>query len=178
MRISEARRLQLLSWASSIIASRPCDIRVGTHIERWMVWPKSNWRNIYIHRFVGDDLDQALHDHEPDNVSILLEEGYIEHFHVEPRELEYHKFKIRFKRRQVVRRQGDVIFRLAETPHCTSMPRYNGMHGVAIKPAISMFIQGPRRRRWGFHCPSGWKFWKDYIDERKGYGDRSGEGCG
>jgi len=189
MKISEARRLQLLSWASDIMQSRPCDLKVGTHIERWMIWPKSQWRNIYIHRFVGDDLDQALHDHEPDNISILLEESYIEHFHVEPRERELHDGKIRFKRRQVVRKQGDIIFRFAETPHCTSMPRYIntasgpvalgfGSGGEIIRPAISLFIQGPRRRRWGFHCVQGWKHWKDYIDENKSYGDRSGQGCG
>lgn len=167
MRLSEARRLQLLSFASSVIASRPYDLMVGTHMERWMLYPRNSFGNVYIHRFVDDDRDEALHDHEPDNITLLLDGKYREHFHVKPLEQEMVNGKRRWRTRSVVREAGDVVFRLAGTPHCTSM---------VDGPAVSMFIMGPRRRKWGFHCVNGWVPWDEYINPAEGYGSR-GKGC-
>jgi len=37
-------------------------------------------------------------------------------------------------------------------------------------------MTGPRVREWGFHCPNGWRHWKDFVSqENKG---EQGVGCG
>jgi len=28
--------------------------------------------------------------------------------------------------------------------------------------AWTLFITGPRGRHWGFWCPAGWKYWREY----------------
>lgn len=170
MKISEARRVQLLNYASGVMASRPPDLLIGQSTRRWLVWPKNNWGNIYIHEWVGDDMDQALHDHAPDNLSVILSGKCNEHFNVKPLVTELLSNGERnYKTYSLRRTQGDVVFRLAGTAHKITL---------VDGPMISMFIQGPRRRDWGFHCVNGWKPWQEYIDARKGYGDRSGKGCG
>jgi len=164
MKISEARRLQLLSYTSGIMASRPPNLIINGSTRRWMVWPKNIWRNIYIHQWIADDVDQVLHDHEPDNITLLLSGKCDEHFHIKPKRIELHNGQRRFATTSVRRTEGDVVFRLAGTPHKITLP--DG-------PMVTMFLQGPRRRHWGFHCPDGWKKWEGYIDI-----DRSGKGCG
>lgn len=40
----------------------------------------------------------------------------------------------------------------------------------------TIFITGPSRRVWGFHCPKGWVPWDQFVDvEDKG---QTGRGCG
>lgn len=174
MKLSEARRLQLLSWASGIMASREPDLIIGDdYVHRWKLHRTNTLKgklfNVYVHRFYHDDSDEALHDHEPDNCSVILDGDYIEHFHVRPLERELVGGQVRYRTKSLLRRQGDVIFRLAGTPH-----------RIALRdgPVTTLFIQGPRRRKWGFWCPSGWKPWDEYIDARSSYGSRRGEGCG
>src|ERR1700719_4013108 len=48
-------------------------------LKRWFVIPKNRYINIYLHCFIRDDEDRALHDHPWFNVSCLLIGGYIEH---------------------------------------------------------------------------------------------------
>lgn len=175
MRIPDAARVRLLGYAQGVMGSRKADVIIGDgYVERWMLYPKNRWRNIYIHRFNRSDDDGALHDHEPDNCSLILQGQYLEHFHVRPRMETLHwdedgNMSRRFLTYVEERLEGDVVFRLAGTPHRVEL-RDN-------QPVITMFLQGPRRRKWGFHCTSGFVPWDKYIDERKGYGDRSGKGC-
>lgn len=181
MQIPESLRLRLLDRAQSIINGRSPDLIIGeNYVRRWMLRPRNCWWNLYLHQFFEDDSDRALHDHEPDNVSIILENSYIEHFHKWPLEIATEEVVsvgtfetqtvLRFKTTPVIRRQGDIIFRRAGTPHRIEMIR--PMRG----PVTTLFIQGPRRRRWGFHCVHGWKHWKDYVDPDN-FG-KIGKGCG
>ncbi len=172
MRLPEVLRLYLLGKAQGVMESRKPDLLInGGQVERWMVYPKNQWRNIYVHKFNGPDPDEALHDHEPDNVSLILKNAYMEEFHVKPLETELLMGELRYRTYMAPRQQGEIVFRLASTPH-----RVRGVY--PSEPVITMFLQGPRRRKWGFWCPSGWKPWDQYIDVKKGYGDRSGKGCG
>lgn len=164
MRLPESVRLRLLGYAQEVMRSRaPDEIINDNYVERWRLRPKSKWSaltgNVYIHRFLGDDSDRALHDHAPDNASLILENDYDEHFHL----LSYdtgkpipadHDGVMKFLTYKIVRRQGDIVFRLAGTPHRISL------RGSYV---TTMFVQGPRRREWGFHCVDGWKKWTDYV---------------
>lgn len=185
MRLPDFLRRYLLGYAQGVMASRPPDVQIGNdYVHRWMLLPKRNrlskFFNVYIHLFMQDDEDGALHDHEPDNCSLILSGSYIEQFHAKPLEIAEGRYAVR----EVVRRQGDIVFRMAQTPHRICLFTAHGTNGDVLLlkegrlPVITMFVQGPRRRRWGFHCVQGWKPWQDYIDQTNGYGDRSGKGCG
>ena len=47
--------------------------------------------------------------------------------------------------------------------------------GQPHPPAWSLFITGPVTREWGFHCPQGWRHWKDFTSYREVGED--GRGC-
>lgn len=40
----------------------------------------------------------------------------------------------------------------------------------------TLFITGPKVREWGFHCPKGWRHWRDFVS--KGDSGSIGPGCG
>lgn len=119
---------------------------------RWWVIPRNRFFNIYLHKFLRDDDDRALHDHPWASCSIILKGSYIEHF---PND----KWKIR--------RRGQVAFRRAKQAHRIELFKRVGNSlyhewGENI-PAWTLFITGPKVREWGFHCPKGWRHWKDFC---------------
>ena len=156
MIVPEFARLHLLTIAERVMASRPPDVKIGgDYVHRWMVYPKNRWRNVYIHKFMANDDDCALHDHEPDNASILLQNSYIEHFHAKPLCV----VNGRYLTTAYQRHPGQLIFRLAGTPHRIELADQD-------KPVITMFVQGIRRRKWGFVTPRGWVGWETYLAEK------------
>lgn len=71
--------------AAALIARasrREPDFIVGGHdnpyLERWWLIPRNPLFNMYLHRFLRDDDDRALHDHPWPWCSILLRGEYIE----------------------------------------------------------------------------------------------------
>jgi hypothetical protein len=143
------------------VTRRPQDFIVGDadspQMLRWWVIPRNGWFNIYLHKFVRDDHDVALHDHMYFNVSIILRGRYVEH-------------TIRaggvHRRRQYT--AGGVKARSPWYAHRIEL--------VDGEPCWSLFITGPRIRQWGFHCPNGWRHWKEFIAPHS-YGNRVGKGC-
>src|SRR5487761_256588 len=122
-------------------------------LKRWFVIPKNRWRNIYLHKFILDDEDRALHDHPWPNVSLLLINQYIEVTDGDRRKV-YHV--------------GDLKFRRATTPHRIELfkkpaPKKHRHWQVRI-PSWSLFITGPVMRPWGFHCPKGWREQKEFHE--------------
>jgi len=142
---------------------RPPDFVIGgaarPYIQRWWLIPRNRWFNIYLHRIMRDDDDRALHDHPWWNVSILLRGAYVE---VRP---DFKAAKTPYTRiadLPVTRKRhgvGSVVFRRATTSHRLELPIENG----GIRYVWSLFITGPVIRKWGFHCPHGWRFWKDFV---------------
>lgn len=134
----------LLYLRNSVYGTAPDQVisRDGKdYLHRWHVVRKYGKHNVYIHRFLGDDNDEALHDHPWDSVSVVLTGSY----------REYTPDKV------VVRKAGDVIFRDSLTPH-----RIELVDGEAW----TIFITGPKVKEWGFYCPEGLKHWEDF--ERDG----------
>lgn len=156
----------ILRWlhelAQAVILDPPDMLIGGPHdpyLERWFVIPRNPIFNIYLHIFRRDDEDRVLHDHPWPSCSIILTQGYREHFPGGG---------------IAWRAPGQIVFRRARAAHRISIvSAYAG--GRAAFP-MSLFITGPRIRRWGFHCPKGWVHWKDFVDPT----DRGavGPGCG
>lgn len=123
---------------------------------RWWLIPRNGWFNVYLHQIRRDDDDRALHDHPWWNVSIVLRGAYRE---ITP--------KGRF-----MRRAGSIVFRRATAAHRLELP----VDGGGIRYCWTLFITGPRVRKWGFLCPKGWVPWDAFVDEND-HGN-VGRGCG
>lgn len=131
---------------------REPDFHIGgkenPYLLRWYLTERHPERHkIYLHKFLRDDDDRALHDHPANSVSIILRGGYLEHLPG-----------------GVVKRRypGMVVFRKAEQAHRIEL--FRDKRGNVI-PARTIFIFGPKVREWGFHCPQGWRHWSEFVSE-------------
>jgi hypothetical protein len=125
------------------------------YLKRWLVIPRNNVFNIYLHHFLRSDDDRALHDHPWWNLSVLLKGEYTEH-----------SIAAGGVNHAVVRKAGQFKFRGAKSAHRIEL--HNG-------PCWTLFITGPVLRTWGFHCPRGWRPWKQFVDDRDT--GKVGRGC-
>jgi hypothetical protein len=129
--------------------------------------------NLYLHKFMRDDDDRALHDHPSWAVSFILRTGYVEHtiaeggIHVRRQfaagSLRYlptkHAHRIELLRKVV--RNGDPLVRPTDP----------------VEPCWTLFLFGPTVRPWGFHCPErGWVPWQTFTAADKP--GEIGPGCG
>ena len=134
---------------------RPPDFLIGDpsdpYLRRWHMIPRNRWLNVYLHHIRRSDDDRALHDHPWHSASVVLKGEYLEVT----------------ERRRRVYRAGSVIFRRATHAHRLVLHR-----PVA---AWTLFITGPHRREWGFHCPQGWVHWQEFVGTNAG---EVGRGCG
>lgn len=138
----------LKQWATSYRKSRAPDVIIGEdrsppYIKRWYVIPRNKWFNIYLHEIGQDDDDRALHDHPWINMSYVVEGGYTEHT------IEYGGVN-----KRTSRLPGAIKFRLPSSAHRLELIE---------KRAISIFITGPNVRKWGFHCPKGWRRYEEFV---------------
>lgn len=66
-------------WAAEQMARAPDFIIGDDYLRRWWVVPRNRQFNVYLHEILHNDDDRALHDHPWDNVSFVIDGGYIEH---------------------------------------------------------------------------------------------------
>lgn len=153
-----------MSWLTKrllvIAEKRPQDFIIGPpddpQVKRWWVIPRNKVFNIYLHHFLRSDEDRALHDHPWMNMSLLLIGSYVEHT-ILAGGVEVRK----------TYRAGDIKFRRAKTAHRLELTE---------GPMWTLFITGPVTRNWGFHCPKGWRYWKEFVSQYAG-GNHIGKGC-
>lgn len=141
------------------------------YLQRWWLIPRNPVFGVYLHRFLNDDDDRALHDHPWPNVSILLRGGYVEVTPLTKRQEEGAAVMPgRGKRREYF--AGDIKFRGPRSLHRIELLRDGTGKRV---PCWTLFIRGPVVREWGFACPKGWRPWREFVDARdKG---AIGRGC-
>lgn len=120
-------------------------------MRRWWVIPRNRIFNIYLHNIVRSDDDRALHDHPWWNLSILLKGQYLEST---PTGNHF-------------RKRGSLILRKATSAHRLE---------IVGGSVWTLFITGPVIRSWGFHCPQGWRHWKEFVKVVEG-GNETGRGC-
>lgn len=123
--------------------------RDNPYLLRWWVIPRNRWFNIYLHRFLRSDDDRALHDHPWWNLSIVLSGAYTE---ITPQG-------------SYLRKRGRLVLRRATASHRIYLH---------AGPVWTLFLTGPTIRDWGFHCPQGWRHWKDFVAQDPG---EIGRGC-
>lgn len=129
------------------------------YLLRWYVIPRNRRLNVYVHKFLRDDDDRALHDHPWWFVTAILRGGYIEH--TETRDPE---------RRMVLRCRTSIFdvrspfwrrsvgYRPATHQHRVALPHGLNSEGradatVPRVPCWTLIITGANVRTWGFWCP-------------------------
>lgn len=117
------------------------------YLLRWWIIPRNRFFNVYLHKFLRDDEDRALHDHPWPSLTLFLKGRYIEY--LEGGEKRF-------------RKQGNVIYRGPRHAHRIALYRHRD---GSLETAWTLFMTGPKMREWGFHCPQGWRHWKDFVDE-------------
>jgi len=127
---------------------RDPDMLIGSpadpYMRRWFVIPRNKFFNVYLHHFRHSDDDRALHDHPWWNVSYLLEGEYTEH-----------TIAAGGVNTRIVYKKGALKFRWATAAH-----RIELESGTCW----TLFMTGPKIRKWGFHCPLGWKPWEKFVN--------------
>ncbi|WP_458760527.1 hypothetical protein ACSVBT_06965 [Afipia sp. TerB] len=151
--------MSIFGFFERIADRRPPDFIVGgkedPYLMRWWIIPRNRFFNIYLHHFLRSDDDRALHDHPWWNLSVLLRGEYTEH-----------TIAAGGVHQAVIRRAGQFKFRGAKSAHRIEL--HNG-------PCWTLFLTGPTLRTWGFHCPRGWRPWKEFVSERDN--GSIGRGC-
>ncbi len=118
--------------------------------------------NLYLHQFLRDDDDRALHDHPSWGLSLILHNAYIEHT-IEAGGIH---------RRQ---RFAAGALRFMPTSHAHRIELERDADGNPI-PCWTLFLFGPTVREWGFHCPErGWVPWQQFT--AAGAPGEVGPGC-
>lgn len=140
------------------------------YLRRWFVIPRNRVFNIYLHQFLRDDDDRALHDHPWPNFSWVLTGGYREVvFARSPERGAPLPQTVTFERRP-----GQWVGRRAAKAHRIVLHRDNDLRPI---PCWSLFLTGPTLRSWGFWCPAGrWVHWRAYTAGPRG--EVIGAGCG
>ena len=137
------RRLQ------RIARGRPPDVVIGgkdnPYLRRWHLIPRNRYLNAYLHCILRSDPTGPLHDHPWVSASLLLNGNYREHTIAAGGCHGYRVFE-----------EGAWVFR---------NPRYAHRIELVESECWSLFLTGPRVREWGFHCPSGWQQWQDYLGQ-------------
>lgn len=147
------------------------------YLVRWFIIPHNKWFNLYLHKFCRSDDDRALHDHPWASCSIILKGMYMEHVPITRGEELPESFTLTTYR---VKKAGSVTFRRAVQAHRIELfvKNFDKKRDCFVppkeRPVWTLFMTGPKTRSWGFHCPQGWRHWREFTDES---GNGIGKGC-
>ena len=150
--------------ADQIMREREPDFFIGgkedPYMIRWWVIPRNKWFNIYLHRILKSDRDEALHDHPWINMSFLIR-GQYDEVTIAEGGINRHEYLS----------EGELRFRGPSWAHRLVRPEH-------VDEVVTFFFTGPVWRHWGFHCPKGWRHWKDFVGFRDESQNVVGRGCG
>lgn len=158
--------MKLMEWFLVLVSGKPHFYIGGTerpYMLRWYLLPRNRWLNVYLHKFMRDDDDRALHDHPWRFVSIMLAGEYVEHLNAQ----------YPYRWRYTERRAGSIAFRNAEHRHRVELRKRPD--GSPI-PCWTLVITSRKVRTWGFWCPKGFVPWHEFVS-RDDHG-AVGPGCG
>lgn len=145
----------LWKWFSVLCSGEPHH-KIGAegnwYMLRWFLIPSNRWINLYLHKFLRDDDDRALHDHPWWFVSFIIKGGYWE---ITPNR------KFAGKVSYALRYCFSIAYRKAEHRHRVEL-LLDEFHKP--QPCWTIVLTGPRVREWGFWCPQGFVHWKAFTD--------------
>jgi hypothetical protein len=152
----------LASCCAKVVDRRTYDVAIGgdfaPYLLRWYLIPRNRFLNVYLHVFMRDDDDRALHDHPWWSASLLLGQlvnsfdGGVAVWR-QSHMTEIYRDKSGADLERDVK-FGDLVFRGASFAHRMVVPKSRTM---------TLFITGPRIRTWGFLCPNGWRNWREFT---------------
>lgn len=144
---------------------RPDDIKVPT-FERIKSYISTLLPSLYLHQFLRDDDDRALHDHPSWGISLILSGSYIEHT-IAAGGVHHRKHY----------GPGTLRFFRAKHAHRIELVRYSVRDEQFTLPAFTLFLFGPAAfgRLWGFHCKDRWIPWYEFT--APGKPGEVGPGC-
>ncbi|SKM81860.1 Uncharacterised protein [Mycobacteroides abscessus subsp. massiliense] len=153
------------------------------YLLRWYVIPRNRWLNVYLHKFLRDDDDRALHDHPWWFLSLVLWGQYIE-VTDDGRSVRSapELWRLFWGDRPLVFRPALWRHRveLVKAP-ATSVERTRIRPRLRALPCWTLIVTGPRTRLWGFWC-SG-PAWpgaspRHYVDRFVPWDEFGDAGCG
>lgn len=110
---------------------------------------KTPWFAICLHWIRKPDPEPYLHDHPVSFLSIILRGWY-----------EEYRLKSGFSR-PYLRRWWNWI--RATPDDCHSIDR-------CAPHTLTLCFMGPKTRKWGYHTPDGWVYWRNYNRAKYGSG--------
>jgi hypothetical protein len=138
-----------VNWLKRLLSGKPHFV-IGGHDDpymlRWYLIPRNRRLNIYLHKFLRDDEDRALHDHPWWFVSLMLKGRYIE---ITPDGTNF-------------RGPFSIAFRRATHQHRVVL--YGDPLGQK-DPCWTLIVTGRKKRTWGFWCPKGFVPWHKFVDD-------------
>jgi hypothetical protein len=140
------------NWLKQLLTGKPHFIIGGEddpYLLRWYLLPRNPFFNVYLHKFMRDDDDRALHDHPWWFVSAMLRGGYFEM--VEP-----NAYGIDRK----CRTAPSIAYRPATHRHRVVL--FRDEDGKP-QPCWTLVVTGRKSRLWGFYCPQGFVPWFDFV---------------
>lgn len=191
MRLRRLAEWLFLQLQQRVASRRPADFIIGAdsaggaYLLRWYLTPwrawyrdvpeqeRTSWQraavavsrwlpNLYLHMFLRDDDDRALHDHPSWAASLILHGTYLEH-----------TIAAGGIHRRALHTPGSLRFLPTRHTHRIELVRVNGV----ARPCWTLFLFGPTVREWGFHCPErGWVHWREFT--AAGKPGEIGRGCG
>lgn len=149
-------------------ARRPPDFVVGgrenPYLLRWWLIPRNPLFNVYLHKFLRDDDDRALHDHPWFWCSIILRGDYVEVTERAGVTIRTHRVRGSARCASPWRAHRIELFPWWLGDDNGHMPQTPAEENNMRAPVWTLFITGPRLRSWGFHCPErGWVPWQEFT---------------
>jgi hypothetical protein len=154
----------LWQWLCVLLSGEPHFYIGGKerpYMLRWYVVPRNRWLNVYLHKFMRDDDDRALHDHPWNFVSVMLWGSYWE--------WQDWGGVIHGARRAWL----SFAFRRATDQHRVTLRRDDAGQPI---PCWTLVFTGPKVRTWGFWCPKGFVPWTEFVATDDA--GAVGKGCG
>lgn len=154
------------TWLRTLFSGQP-HFTIGSsdapYMLRWYLLPRNRVLNMYLHKFLRDDDDRALHDHPWWFLSLMLKGGY---FEIVPHPT------VAGGNTAISRRAGSLAFRRATHRHRVVLFAPTGVK----EPCWTLVVTGRKNRTWGFYCPKGFVPWHQFVAQDDT--GNVGRGCG
>lgn len=109
-----------------------------------------------LHLIERADLEEHMHDHPAGNISVILDNGYVERM---PKSQDQDPALDATEYVDHIRKPGDLVHRKATDRHKI----------VSLldpsKPAITVFVMSQWQQDWGFYTPTGKVHWREYLND-------------
>lgn len=113
----------------------------GDYMRRWIL--QTPWFTVHLHNILRPDRGEVCHDHPWNFTSLILSGGYIEEGPVRADGDQW----------DAVRLPGDIARHRATDAHRITR----------VWPHTwTLVFTGPKIRRWGYHTPGGWVYYRDH----------------